>query len=481
MRRASPPLVLLALAAASGGCFRNPATGKLQLDLVSESQEVDLGKQGAQDVERSVGLYHHPKLEPFIASLGQRLSKATPRPGLPWQFHIVDDPAVNAFALPGGPVYVTRGLLAAVNSEAELASVMGHECGHIAARHSANLLSKQQLAQVGLGVGAILSPAVRALGQAAGAGLQLLFLKFSRDDENQADQLGFGYAADVGYDSRTMIDLFRTLERVTAQAGAAGKVPEWEQTHPIPEHRLETTQKRIAESKRPFDKTVVNREAYLSLIDGLAYGLDPRQGYFRGATFLHPGLKFRLDMPAGWKTANQPEAVLALAPEQDALFQLEPGGPAAPQEVAGKFFAQQGVKQGQAVAERIHGLSALSSYFQAETQQGVVDGLVTFIGYAGQTYVMLGYTGQGGLQKREGAFRQAMASFAELTDRAALDVQPARLQIVTADRDMTVDELGRKYPSQAKTGELALINGLDPSGSVRAGQRVKVVVGGSAP
>ncbi|GAC1600618.1 MAG: M48 family metalloprotease [Myxococcales bacterium] len=479
MRRSLLPLCVLAASLCS--CFRNPATGKLQLDLVSESQEVGLGKQGAQDVERSVGLYHDPKLEPFVAALGQRLARVTPRPQLPWQFHIVDDPAINAFALPGGPVYITRGLLGTVNSEAELASVVGHECGHIAARHSANMISKQQLAQVGLGVGAILSPTVRALGQAAGAGLQLLFLKFSRDDEDQADQLGFGYAADVGYDSRAMIDLFRTLERVGAQSGAAGKVPEWAQTHPIPEHRLETTQKRIAETKRDFGKTAVNRDAYLALIDGLAYGADPRQGYFRGETFFHPGLKFRLEMPQGWKTVNQPEAVLALAPGKDALFQLEPGGAVAPAEVARQFFSQQGVKQGPAVAGSIHGLSSVAAYFEAQTQQGVVEGLVTFLGYAGQTYVLLGYTAQGALSKYEATFRQTMASFAELTDKAALEVQPARLKIVAVERETTIEELGRKYPSQLKPAELALINGLDPAGSLREGQRAKVVVGGLGP
>src|SRR5207253_10705317 len=155
------------------------------------------------------------------------------------------------FALPGGPVYVTRGILGTLMTEAELAGVMGHECGHIDARHSANQMSKAELAQVGLGLGSVLSPELAQLSQIAGAGLQVLFLKFSRDDESQADKLGFAYMANVGYDAREMLDVFKTLDRVSKLAGG-GKLPEWLETHPDPGNRLTATQDRLEERKHDF-------------------------------------------------------------------------------------------------------------------------------------------------------------------------------------------------------------------------------------
>src|SRR6267154_1262989 len=273
------------------GCVRNPATGKLQLDLLSESQEVEMGKQAAQQVEQTMGTVKDPKLEAYVTRLGQSLAKQTTRPNLPWQFHVVEDASVNAFALPGGPIFVTRGILGTLNSEAELAGVMGHECGHVAARHSATQMSKAQVAQIGLGLGSILSPTVASVGQVAGAGLQVMFLKFSRDDESQADKLGLAYMANDGYDARQMLGVFKTLGRVSKLAGG-GKLPQWLETHPDPENRLSATEQRLKEIKHDFAGAKVGREEYLQLVDGLVYGEDPRQGFFKGQLFVHPELKF---------------------------------------------------------------------------------------------------------------------------------------------------------------------------------------------
>src|SRR5207248_7500944 len=164
------PVAALALCS----CFRNPATGKMQLDLLSESQEVELGKQAKQEAEQAYGIYKEkPELNQYIADIGKQLSQESGRPNLPWSYEIVDDASVNAFALPGGPIFITRGILGHLNTEAELAAVLGHETGHVAARHSANQMSKAQVAQLGLGIGSILSPTVASAAQVAGAGLQL--------------------------------------------------------------------------------------------------------------------------------------------------------------------------------------------------------------------------------------------------------------------------------------------------------------------
>ena len=457
-------------------CVRNPATGKLELDLIPEGQEIEMGKQAALQAEQSLGLYKDAKLEAYVTDLGMRLSQATPRKKLPWQFHIVDDPTVNAFALPGGPVFVTRGLLTHVNSEAELATVMGHECGHIAARHSANQISKQEVAQVGLGLGSILSPAVAQLGQAAGAGLQLLFLKYSRDDERQADWLGFGYAANIGYDSTQMLNLMHMLAGLTAEQ--PGKVPNYLQTHPDPGERLTHVQERIKGSTTDFTKAMVNRDQYLALIDNIVYGEDPRQGYFKNGTFYHPGLKLQVTFPQGWATQNQPQAVAAMSPKQDAMLQLEGAPNVSPEQAAQQFFSQQGIQRGETKQGSSHGLATSISSFAAQTQQGQIAGLVSFFAYGGQTWAFVGYTSAQAMQQYGSAFEQAMASFGPVTDSSLLSVEPARIKLVKVEQDMTVEEFNRRHPSNAPLEKVALINNAENGGMLKAGQTAKTVVGG---
>jgi predicted Zn-dependent protease len=464
--------------AAAVACVRNPATGNLQLNLVSESQEIDMGKQAAQEVDQSLGLYKDAKIEAYVARLGQSLSQQTSRKNLPWQFHVVEDPGVNAFALPGGPVYVTRGILGALTTEAQLAGVMGHECGHIAARHSANQISKAQVAQIGLGLGSVLSPQVASLSQIASAGLQVLFLKFSRDDESQADKLGFAYMANDGYDAREMVAVFKTLERVSKLAGGS-KVPEWLETHPDPENREQAAEQRLKEVKVDFSKAKVNRDAYLAVIDGMVYGEDPRQGFFQGNKFLHPELKFQVTFPQGWQTQNTPQAVAAMSPKQDAIEQLAGAGKLSPDEAATKFFSQQGIQRGQAAELSVNGQRAVAAYFTAQTQQGQIAGLVAFVGYNGTTYALLGYTAAQTLQQYDPVFKAFIGSFGPLTDQSAMSVQPAKIQLTRIDSNMTVEQFNQRYPSNLKIEELALINGFDDkNGQMQAGQQYKRVVGG---
>jgi predicted Zn-dependent protease len=468
-------LLCLALCA----CFRNPVTGKLQLDLLSESQEVEMGQQAKQEVAQTMGLYHDPRLETYIADLGKPLAANSGRPQLPFSYQIVEDASVNAFALPGGPIFLTRGILGHLNSEAELVAVMGHETGHVSARHVANQMSKAQLAQIGLGVASIVSPTMAQLAQVAGAGLQLLFLQFSRTDETQADEMGFRFMTKAGYDPRQMIGLFQMLDGLSVEsAGGGGKLPEWMQTHPIPEHRLEATQERLKNELKGDPSTLkVDREKYLSMIDGLPFGEDPRQGYFKGDTFYHPELKFRMELPQGWQRQNLPQAVVAVSPQKDAMMQLAAAGKMSPEEAAQKFFSQQGVKKGQAAQGTIHGSAAISAYFGGTTQQGEVEGLVTFLSHDGSTYAIFGYTPAGKLKSYDGTFRSSMGSFATLTDPSALNAQPAKVKIVHLDRAMALQEFNSAYPSSVKPEIVALINGAEKGGALQPGP-AKQVVGG---
>lgn len=472
-RRLLVLLPLLALAA----CARNPVTGKRQLALVSQKDEVAIGQQGAQDVRQSVGLVDNPALQQYVSNIGMPMARASERPDLPWSFQVADEATVNAFALPGGPIFVTRGLMAHLDSEAELAGVLGHEIGHVTARHSVSQLSKAQLAQVGLGVGSILSQDIAKYGQLAAAGMQLLFLKYGRDDETQSDDLGFRYMLQAGYDPREMADVFATLDRVSAATGGE-RLPTWLSTHPNPGDRAEKARERVAALNRNLEGLKVQQAEYLRQLQGMAYGDNPRHGFFKGSLFLHPDLRFQLQFPEGWKTANQPQAVLALSPKQDAMVGLAPVAKVTPEQALQAFFQQQGVKQ---LAVQGAALPGASSYFEAQTEQGAVRGLTTFFTHGGATFQLVGYTGAATLPAYDAAFRATFTSFRELTDPAALAVQPARLELVTLEQPMTLEQFNARYPSTATLKELALLNGVEVGTSLPAGRMVKRVVGGTKP
>lgn len=465
---------VLAVALVAAGCSKNPATGKRQLSLVSEEQEIALGKQTAEQVLQTMPRYPDEKVQAYVADIGKRIAAASERPKLPWSFTVLDDPTVNAFALPGGPIFITRGILTYMTSEAELASVMGHEIAHITARHSVEQLSKAQLAQVGLGLGSILSESVAQVGQAAGAGLQLLFLKFGRDHERQADELGFKYMVGQGFDPREMAKMFATLER---SSGGAGRMPGWLSTHPDPGDRARTAEKRAAELK-DATKLKVGREEFLALLNGMTFGEDPRQGFFQGDAFLHPDLAFRIDFPAGWKKQNTPGAVIAVSPQQDAAIQLTLAGKMSPEEAAKRFFAQKGVKPASLAGQAP---PAGARYFAAQTEEGPLAGLVAFLPHGGATVQVLGFAGAPKVPSYDPAFRKAVASFGKLTDPAALGVKPARIELVKVPREMSVAEFAAEFPSTAPPETIATLNGLAKDGRFQAGQTAKRVVGGVAP
>jgi predicted Zn-dependent protease len=478
--RLAPPAaaVLAAVVALAAACSVNPATGKQQLNIVSEQQEIEMGREADQQVVAQMGLYDDAEAQNYVARLGKALAAKSERPNLPWSFKVVDDPAVNAFALPGGFIYVTRGLMTHLTNEAELVSVLGHEIGHVTARHSVNQMSKAQLANIGLIAGAIFRPdlAQGGLGQLAGAGLQLAFLKFSRDDERQADELGLRYLQQARYDPRQMGEVFRTLERVGEEAGPGAKVPNWLATHPAPANRAAMVQKAIENVSTTGLQ--VNAEPYLQVIDGMVFGPDPREGFFRSGTFLHPQMKFQFRFPQGWQTQNAKTSVAALAPDKDAIVQITLAQGNSPQEAARRFFAQEGLRSGQGWTNSIGGKPAVTGEFAANTQQGELRGLAAFVSHGGRVFQLVGYTPAARWGKYDGALRTTLSSFDDLTDPSALNVQPMRVDVVRAPRDMSLSSFGSQYKSSVNVQKLALINGVqDANAPVRGGELVKVVVG----
>ena len=255
-------LVLLTASA----CATNPATGKREFSLMSEEQELALGLQSDADVRREMGVYDDRELQQYVTGIGLKLASVSERPNLPWHFTVVNVPAINAFALPGGYIYITRGIMPFLDNEAQLAGVLGHEIGHVTARHASQQYSRSTGASLGVLLGSIFAgPAAASVAQAGSTGLGLLFLKNSRDDEAQADELGVRYSARAGWDPDGIPQMLTTLGRVEESSDNKG-VPNWLLTHPAPEDR-------VRRSAVQFDHVVAkpwDNAALRTLLDGVS-------------------------------------------------------------------------------------------------------------------------------------------------------------------------------------------------------------------
>lgn len=471
---------LMAFALVLASCSTNPATGKRQLAFIGEEQEIAMGREAAEQITQQIGLYPDDELQAYVSRLGKQLAAESERPNLPWTFRVVDDPSVNAFALPGGFIFVTRGLLTHMTSEAELVSVLGHEIGHVTGRHSVEQMSKAQLAQVGLVAGMILSPELASgYGELANTGLSLLFLKYGRDDEREADDLGLRYLVNEGYDPREMPGVFETLRRVGEKEAQGGRVPGWLSTHPTPENRIERITGQVAELNRDFSQATIGRERFLTAVDNVVFGQNPREGYFRGNTFIQPELAFQVTFPQGWKVSNQKQAVGAISPREDAVVVVSLSPRRSPQEAAQEFFSQQGIVQGQALRND-NGLPSVSRVFGVQRgQSGNLQGIASFVEHQDRVYQVLGYTLADRFNGYDEEMASSLASFSRVTDRRLLSVEPQRVDIVTLPSAMTLQEFNRRFPSTVDLETLAIINQAQPDTRFPAGTEVKRVVGGA--
>ncbi len=477
--RRSSVLLVPAMFAVLEACATNPVSGRRELSLVSEAQEIQMGKEAsAGDVQR-VGEFASGPATALVQRIGAQMAAKSERPNLPWEFHLLDDAAVNAFAYPGGFIFVTRGLMTHLNSEAELAEVIGHEIGHVTAKHTVAAISKQQLTQIGLVGASILSPQVAKFGDVLGASASLLFLKFGRDDELQADALGFKYSLAQAYDVRESPKVFTTLGRLSGDAGA--RIPEWQSTHPDPGNRVQRAEQRLAGvTAAQLASTKVNRDSYLRLVDGMVFGENPRQGYFKATRFLHPDLRFELTFPSGWKTANLPDAVIGQSSDGGAQLQLAPGK-GTPSEALQQFIGQQGITVRQRGNTTINGIAAVFAEIDATTESGALRGLVFSLQHRNVTYLLIGITTAQGFAQYGSAIDGAIRSFKDVSDPAVLNAQPSKVQIVTLPSQMTGQEFVQRYPSTIPVEQVYIINGIDASTSVPRGTLMKRVTGGSMP
>jgi predicted Zn-dependent protease len=457
--------LLAASLAASTACSKNPATGKLQFNLMSEQEEITLGKDAHDKIEQSMPIYAESAvLTKLVDDVGQKLAAASERPGLPWTFTILDDPVVNAFALPGGYIYVTRGLLGHLNSEDELAAVLAHEAGHVTARHSAVQMRKTKAAERAVGVFGVLP----VLGGVAARTAGLALLKYSRDDENEADDLSIRYVERTGYDAAAVPEVFAVLADVSE---GSHKVPAWLKTHPEPEARRQ----RIGQQIGKMGRDVVDGE-YLTAIEGLVYGVDPRNGFLFGVRFIHPRAGFQIDLPEKWSVEHDAKSVVALSDDEAALIVIGPSEYETAQSGVESFF-EGDIARGDLWKGEIGGYRVITAAFSIPTDSGALGGLIAFVDYEGRVLVMIAAAAQAAWAGRAEIVAASFASFRRIGDEKLANVPPMRIKTTVLPSDMTLAEFNRVQPSVVHIAELARINHVQADESLPKGRLVKRVVG----
>lgn len=464
-------------------CAVNPVTGKKQLMLMSEAQEISLGAQYDPTVVSTFGVYQDDDLLSFIKTRGNELGKISHRPNLEYHFKILDSPVVNAFAVPGGYIYLTRGILAQFNNEAELIGVLGHEMGHVTARHTASQQSKQQLGQLLLVGGMIASEDFRQFANYAMQGMELLFLKFSRDNEREADRLGVEYASKIRYDANKMADFFQVLNKMSMGSDHGG-IPTFMSTHPDPGDRYNAVKKQTREwqDSLKYNNWAVNGESYLRMIDGLVYGEDPRQGYVEANMFYHPEMKFKYPVPSGWQLQNSPIQVQMAPADGKAviiftLTQQKTLEEAAQQTLAGLNLTVLDSKK--ATVNGFPAIGTVSQQVSQDSQTGTQQTLKVmsyFIQYNGAIYVFHGVAADADFNSYYRIFESTMVNFNRLTETSKLNVKPKRIKVVQVPATGTLSQAFKslKVPdSQMK--ELALLNNLELTDQVAKGKLIKII------
>lgn len=492
---------LLGIAALLAACAqqpRSPSDAPAGPATVASRSSADqrLGDENHEKIiAKYGGIYKNAALTAYVNTLGRELAAVSEQPREKWTFTILDDATINAFALPGGYVYVTRGLVALANSEAELAGVIGHEIGHVTAGHSS---LRQERATIATGamigaqiLGAVLGAdaqtmrGIGELGQAVGGGI---LASYSRDDELSADNLGIRYIARAGYDPYAQADFLESMGAAAqVEARAAGKpydpnATDFFASHPATGPR---TRQAIAVAQRSGEAIPVganrNRNAFLRKIDGITFGENPDQGFVKGTTFSHPKLGFTYQVPQGFRLQNSPSAVIAVGPK-NARFILDNGrnGEGSLSRYITSEWITQIAKQyrvGQPtdpVRRRVNGLEAASATVPVQVDRRVYDALLVAVRMDGKLYRLTGLAPRG--SGMIPSMARAAESFRRMTRAEKADLKRRRIQVVTVRRGDTVAKLARRMNTETLAEDrFRVLNGLAPGEEVQRGQRVKLI------
>ena len=464
-------------------CSINPVTGKKQLMFMSEAQEIKLGSQYDPQVIATFGEYKNEELSTLIQEKGKEMGLISHRPKLEYHFRILDSPVINAFAVPGGYIYLTRGIMAQFNNEAEMLGVLGHEMGHITARHSASQQTKQTLGQLLFMGGMIASEEFRKYGEYAMQGMQLLFMSFSRENEREADQLGVEYASKIGYDAHKMADFYQVLVKMNLASKQAG-IPTFLSTHPDPGDRYNAVIRDASkwQDSLDFSSWKVNKDNYLHLLDGMVFGEDPRQGYVEEQRFYHPELKFKFPVPIAWILDNSPMQVRMYTPDGKALMIFTLASQNTLDNAAKVTLQQMELNLLESKKTVVNGMQAIStisyqaSQNQSTGQQDTIKVMSYFIDYNGNYYAFHGVSAQADYTTYARIFKPTIESFDKLTDPSKLNRQPKKIRVKKVQRAGTLADAFRSFGIQQQQMEkIAFLNNMELTDQVQAGTLIKIV------
>jgi predicted Zn-dependent protease len=466
------------------GCTTNPATGESSFTgLMSESDEVRIGRESHPEVLAQFGgAYEDPELGRYIDSLGQLLARASDRPNLQYHFTVLDSPIVNAFATPGGYVYLTRGLLALANSEAEAAGVLAHEIGHVAARHAAERQSQAVLASIpGILTGVVTGS--ETLAQAVNTGAAAHLQSYSRDQEYQADLLGVRYLTRTNYDPYGMASFLQQLQSNDQLDAAIMGRPEMADqfsimsTHPRTADRIQRAIQEAGGSQ--VSNPISERDLYLAKIDGLLYGDEPEQGFIRDRRFLHPILRFGFEVPAGFHMMNSADAVIAQRAEGAAIL-LSSTQKFRSNRMIDYLTDEWAPRLQMADAETIdvNGMDAATGSGQLELKSGVRDVRLVAIRFDADTvfrFLFLTKPAQTAVLARD--LQETTYSFRRLSAAEAARLHPQEVRVVTVRAGDSVAKLAAKMPfPDFREERFRTLNGLAPADRLTPGQQVKIIV-----
>ena len=475
--RLAPTAMLLA--ALGAACASNPVSGRREVSFMSEAEEIAIGQRGDAEIRREMGVVRDDELQRYVSGVGERIAAVSHRPALPWTFTVVDSPVVNAFALPGGYVYVTRGLLAHLGDESELAGVLGHEVGHVTARHASQQFTRSATGTIGVLLASIFVPGMRPFSDVASMGLGTVFLKYGRDDELESDRLGVEYASKAGWDPEAVPRFLTTLSRLDAMSSRG--LPNWLSTHPDPGARVEKATPLAV--RTTGGERARNRDDYLRHVDGLAWGDDPSEGIVIANRFVHPDLRLAIEFPDGWTVQNSSEQVVA-EPEGERRLMLFRGADeargASLADGARRHMRGLGFTLEQGASEQVDGLPAFVATYTGKAQTlGKVRVRAAHVAVGRQVYLIAAVAPDADFAVVEAEFAAALRTFRQLSSGEAAQVRPNHVALYTTRGGDSWQSIAQRAGGGLVPASLlALMNGYAVNVQPPAGVTLKIVVQG---
>lgn len=486
--RLIPIVLVFLLAVILVRCAVNPVTGKKEIMLISEKMEIDMGREIDQGLRLEYGFYPDARMRSYVREIGRLLVPFTHRPQLQYHFAILDTEVENAFAAPGGYIYITRGLLALINSEAEMATVLAHELGHVNARHSARQMTRSILVTLGIALAGELSEDIRKITPVSMIAAQLLFLKYSRGDEYQADKLGIQYSSQAGYDAGTMAGFFTSLQRLSGSKGGGG-LPNFLSTHPLTGRRIDRVRELVASGEYPTPEgttPMVKRNDYLQTLNGLVYGVNPRHGYVEGQAFYHPDMRFQFRIPHGWKVQNTPLQVTMAPANENAVIILKAEDTTEAldsysQKMMNRLTNPKVLQRG---FQRVNGFNAFHAHVaflpaideEEDPKDHEVGVRITCIRKSGTVFSFFSAAASKDYPNYRHDIERTISSFRQLNSPRHLNRKPLRIYIQRAGRNQSLGQFLSRMRVPAKLhNRIALLNAMELNQPVTRNQLIKLI------